>query len=202
VEAALSRSAESDCESRSSNSEDSENASSNSERLKVEAAAAATGITYDFGASSVTKVHIGSMETTRPTLPRDMVEPLAQSRCWSPMQMKLLSSKIFFTAGLRMPPHLVLADILHKFQVQFNHLMLKAIIQISKFIWAVTSCGGHPTADVFAQHYELHHQHKKIHLEGCETTLAVQFGCIAFHPSGYGGRARLTPAIRNNWMSG
>jgi hypothetical protein len=52
--------------------------------------------------------------------------------------------------------------------------MLNAIVQIGKFIWAVTSCGGRPTADVFAQHYELYYQHKKIHLEGCETTLTMQ----------------------------
>jgi hypothetical protein len=61
---------------------------------------------------------------------------------------------------------------------QLHHLSLNAIIEIRKFICAVTSCGSHPTANVFAQHYELHYQNKKkkIHLEGCETTLAAQFG--------------------------
>jgi hypothetical protein len=62
----------------------------------------------------------------------------------------------FFTARLRMPPHPVLMDILHKFRVQLHQLMPNAIVQIGKFIWAITSCGGHPTVDVFAQHYELH----------------------------------------------
>jgi hypothetical protein len=32
--------------------------------------------------------------------------------------------------------------------------------------------------------------------------LTVQFGCILFHPSQFGNRARLTPAIRNKWTSG
>jgi hypothetical protein len=82
-------------------------------------------------------------------------------------------------------------DILHKFQVQLHHLMPNAIVQISKFIWVVTSCGGCPTTDVLAQHYELHYQNKKIQFEGCGTTLATQFGCITFHPSRYGGRASL-----------
>jgi hypothetical protein len=45
----------------------------------------------------------------------------------------------FFTDGLRMPLHPVLLDILHKFQVQLHQLMPNAIIQTSKFIWAVTS---------------------------------------------------------------
>jgi hypothetical protein len=61
----------------------------------------------------------------------------------------------FFVARLRMPPHPVLMDILCKFRLQFHQLTPNASIHISKFIWAATSCGGHPTADVFTQHYEL-----------------------------------------------
>jgi hypothetical protein len=34
--------------------------------------------------------------------------------------------------------------------------------------------------DVFAHHYELHYQNKKICLEGSNTTLVAQFGCISF----------------------
>jgi hypothetical protein len=59
----------------------------------------------------------------------------------------------------------------------------KPLIQISKFVWAITSCGGRPTIDVFAHHYKLHYQNKKIHLEGSKTTFVVQFGCITFHLS-------------------
>jgi hypothetical protein len=40
----------------------------------------------------------------------------------------------FFVAGLRMPPHPVLLDILRKFWVQLHQLAPNAIIQISKFI--------------------------------------------------------------------
>jgi hypothetical protein len=64
-----------------------------------------------------------------------------------------------------MPPHSVFVDILRKFRVLLHHLTPNDIVQISKFIWAVTSYGGRLTADVFAQHYELHYQNKKIHLE-------------------------------------
>jgi hypothetical protein len=76
------------------------------------------------------------------------------------------------------------------------------IVQISKFIWAVTSCEGRPTADVFAHHYELHYQNKKIHFEGSETTFTTQFGCISFHPSWFGHRLRLIATMRNKWTSG
>jgi hypothetical protein len=71
--------------------------------------------------------------------------------------------------------------------------MPNAIVQISKFIWAVNSGGGHPIVDVFTHHYELHYQNKKIHLEGSETTFTVLFGCITFYPSRFGNHARLTP---------
>jgi hypothetical protein len=70
------------------------------------------------------------------------------------------------------------------------------------FIGVVTSYGGHPTADIFAHHYELHYQNKKIHLEGSDTTFPAQFGCISFHPSQFENRAMLTSAMRNKWTSG
>jgi hypothetical protein len=101
-----------------------------------------------------------------------------------------------------MSSHPVLMDILCKFRVELHHLMPNAIVHIGKFIWAITSCGGRPIADVFAQHYELHYQNKKIHLEGCKTTLATQLGYIIFHPNRYGGRAKLTLAVMNKWRSG
>jgi hypothetical protein len=65
--------------------------------------------------------------------------------------------KDFFVSGLRIPPHPILLDILHKFQVQLHQLMPDAIVQIGKFVWVVTFCGGHPTTDVFTHHYELHY---------------------------------------------
>jgi hypothetical protein len=53
-------------------------------------------------------------------------------------------------------------------------------------------CGGHPSADVFVKYYELHYHQKKIRLEGSKNTLGAQFGYIMFHPSRYGGGAKLT----------
>jgi hypothetical protein len=63
----------------------------------------------------------------------------------------------FFIAGLRLPPHPMLTNILQKFQVQL-HQTPNAIVQIGKIICAVSSCGGRPTTDVFVGHYELHYQ--------------------------------------------
>jgi hypothetical protein len=63
--------------------------------------------------------------------------------------------KDFFTAGLRIPPHPVLLDILHKFHVQLHQLTSNTIVQISMFIWVVASYRGCPNDEVFAHHYEL-----------------------------------------------
>jgi hypothetical protein len=86
----------------------------------------------------------------------------------------------------------MLLDILCKFRVQLNQLTPNAIVQISKFIWAVTFCGGHPNAEVFTRHYELHYQNKKIYHEGSDTSFVAQFGYISFHPSRFGNHAMLT----------
>jgi hypothetical protein len=50
----------------------------------------------------------------------------------------------FFTTGLRMPPHPVLANILLKFQVQLHQLTSNAIGQLLKYTWVVASFGGVP----------------------------------------------------------
>jgi hypothetical protein len=80
----------------------------------------------------------------------------------------------FFTASLRMAPHLMLADILLKFQIQIHQLTSNAIAQLSKYIWTVSSLKGVPSAEGFAKRYELH----------------VKCG---------GQRVKLTMVLKNKW---
>jgi hypothetical protein len=155
--------------------------------MKVTTAATLAGSSYDFGPSNITKTRIGSMESYACYFPKGYGRAPGVESVPEPRANEVVIIEDFFATGLCMLLHLVLVDILRKFRVQLHHLTLNAIVQIGKFIWAVTSCGGHPTADVFTQHYELHYQNKNIHLEGCEATVAAQFGCITFHPSRYGG---------------
>jgi hypothetical protein len=72
----------------------------------------------------------------------------------------------FFTMGLRMPPpSSSCRDSAKKIKVQLHQVMPNTIVQIRKFIWAISFCGGRMTAnvaDVFTMHYELHYQQKKI----------------------------------------
>jgi hypothetical protein len=63
----------------------------------------------------------------------------------------------FFMVGLRMPPHPAFTGILLKFRVQLHQLTPNAIVQLSKYFWAVLSFGEEPSRDGFTKHYELHY---------------------------------------------
>jgi hypothetical protein len=72
----------------------------------------------------------------------------------------------FIAVGLRMPPHRALTEILLKFWVQLHQLTPNAIIQMSKYFWAVLSMDGEPSSDVFTKCHELHYQPKKVPIDG------------------------------------
>jgi hypothetical protein len=95
MEAASSHGAESDRESKSSDSGDSEAASDNFGHLKVMVAAALAGINYNFGLSNIKKPHVGSMESYTHYFPEGYGQPPAQSLCRSLEQMMLSSLRTF-----------------------------------------------------------------------------------------------------------
>jgi hypothetical protein len=98
----------------------------------------------------------------------------------------------FFTIGLRMPLHPVLSDILLKFQVQLHQLTPNAIVQLSKYIWAVASFGGVLSAECFAKRYELYYQLRKMDVNGAEVQGQYEF--INFHAKRHGGQGRSLPS--------
>jgi hypothetical protein len=51
-----------------------------------------------------------------------------------PHENEMVVFEDFFAAGLHMPPHSVILDILLKFRVQLHQLTPNAIVQISMFI--------------------------------------------------------------------
>jgi hypothetical protein len=151
------RSTESDHESQSSDSGGNETGSDNSGHLKVAVAAALATISYDFGQSTIKKTCLTSMESYAHYFPKGYYRPPSAESMPEPRANEDVVFEDFFTTGLQMPPHPVLVDILRMFRVQLHKLTPNAIVQISKFIWVVTSCGDWPTADVFPWHYELHY---------------------------------------------
>jgi hypothetical protein len=104
----------------------------------------------------------------------------------------------YFTAGLWMPPYHVLTKILLKFQVQLHQLTLNAIVQISKYFWAMLSFGGEPSSDGFAKRHELHYQPKKVPVDVFDKY--QQFGVVNFHGK-RSGEAGLIPAMKNKWST-
>jgi hypothetical protein len=130
----LEQGAESDRESRSGGSGDNETASNEGERVKVGATVTLAGISYDFGLSIVTRTRIGSLESYDRNFSMGHDRPPGSESVPNPQPDEAAVFEGFFAAGLHMPPHPVLVDILHKFWVQLDHLMPNAIIQIGKFI--------------------------------------------------------------------
>jgi hypothetical protein len=141
--------------------------------VKIGAEASLAGMNYDFGQSKVTRGRISDLKNSIHFFPKGFTQPLGVESVPVPRENEAVVFDDFFIVGLRIPLHPMLLDILHKFHVHLHEFTPNAIVQISKFIWAVTSCGGHPNAEVFAHHYELHYQNKKIHLEGSETAFAA-----------------------------
>jgi hypothetical protein len=103
----------------------------------------------------------------------------------------------FFSSCFRMPPHHVLSAILLKYQIQIHQLTPNAIVQLSKYIWTVTSFGGAPSIEGFAKRFELHYQLRNIVVNGIE--VQGQYGHINFQVNHGGHLAKLTVALKNKW---
>jgi hypothetical protein len=134
MEATSSRDAESARESQSGDVGDNETASANSRHLKVVATTALDWISYDFGPSTITKTHLGTMESYSQYFPKGYGRPPGAESVPEPRVNEAVVFEDVFAARPHMPPHLGLVDILRKFRVQLHQLTPNTIIQISKFI--------------------------------------------------------------------
>jgi hypothetical protein len=102
----------------------------------------------------------------------------------------------FFVAGLRLPAHHFVAEVLQKFDVQVHQLTPNAVVALAKYVWAVTSYVGQPSVEVFAKNYCLHCQKRKI------GSKIAQFGSWTFMPRTGKTSAEvveLVPCARNKW---
>jgi hypothetical protein len=75
---------------------------------------------------------------------------------------ELVVFEAFFAAGLRLPAHRFVGEVLHRFDVQVHHLTPNAVVALAKCVWATTSYGGQPSIEVFAKQYCLHWQKRRI----------------------------------------
>jgi len=109
---------------------------------------------------------------------------------------ELVVFEAFFAAGLRLPAHRFVGEVLRRFNVQVHQLTPNAVVALAKYVWATTSYGGQPSVEVFAKHYCLHWQKRKIGHK------IAQFGSCTFTPKT--GKTsmevvELVPCARNKW---
>src|SRR5688572_24743793 len=64
---------------------------------------------------------------------------------------ELVVFEAFFIAGLRLPAHRFVSEVLQKFEVQVHQLTPNAMVASAKYVWATTSYGGQPSVEVFAK---------------------------------------------------
>jgi hypothetical protein len=88
------------------------------------------------------------------------------------------------------------AEVLRRLEVQVHQLTPNAVVALAKYVWATTSYGGQPSVEVFAKHYCLHWQKRKIGHK------IAQFGSCTFTPKT--GKTsmevvELVPCARNKW---
>ena len=88
----------------------------------------------------------------------------------------------FFVARLRFPLDPAIPEMLAKFKVKIHQLTPNAIVQLSKFFWAVKTFRGPISIDVFCRLYELHPQGRKVQFEDEDEAFSAQSGCCTFVP--------------------
>jgi hypothetical protein len=152
------------------------------------------GDTVDFGVSRMSSVHVQDMQrlgyfgggVARVPGTEEVPKP----------EGELVVFEAFFVAGLRLPAHRFVGEVLHRFNVQIHQLTPNAVVALSKYVWATTSYDGQPSVEVFAKYYCLHWQKRMIGNE------VAQFGSCTFTPKT--GKTtmevvELVPCARDKW---
>jgi hypothetical protein len=112
------------------------------------------GDSVDFGVSRMSSVRVQDMQrlgyfgggVARVPGTEEVPEP----------EGELVVFEAFFAAGLRLPAHRFVGEVLRRFNVQIHQLTSNAMVALSKYVWATTSYGGLPSVEVFAKYYCLH----------------------------------------------
>jgi hypothetical protein len=152
------------------------------------------GDTVEFGVSRMSSVHVQYMQQLGYFGGGVGRVPGAEEV--PELEGELVVFETFFAAGLRLPAHRFVVEVLRRFEVQVHQLTPNAMVALAKYVWATTSYGGQPSVEVFAKHYCLHWQKRKIVHD------IAQFGSCTFTPKT--GKTsmevvELVPCARNKW---
>jgi hypothetical protein len=110
--------------------------------------------TVDFGVSRMSSVRVQDMQqlgyfgggVARVPGMEEVPEP----------EGELVVFEAFLAAGLRLPAHRFVGEVLRRFNIHFHQLTPNAVVTLSKYVWATTSYGGQPSVEVFTKYYCLH----------------------------------------------
>jgi hypothetical protein len=152
------------------------------------------GHTVEFDTSRISSVRVQEMQQLRYF--GDGVGRVPGAKEIPEPEGELVVFEAFFIAGLRLPVHRFVAEVLRRFDVQVHQLTPNAVVALAKYVWAVASYGGQPSVEVFAKNYCLHWQKKKI------GDKIAQFGSCTIMPRTGKTSAKvveIVPSARNKW---
>jgi hypothetical protein len=115
AEATSEQGAGSDGENPSNGSGDSENTPDSGGWVKIGVEAALADVSYYFGQSTVTKARVMALESFACYFLQEITRPPDAKSVPDPRENEVVVFENFFAADLRIPPHLILLDILRKF---------------------------------------------------------------------------------------
>jgi hypothetical protein len=98
-----------------------------------------------------------------------------------------------------LPTHWFVIEVLRRIEVWIHQLTPNAMVPLPMFVWAVTSCGGEPSMEVFTKNYRFHWQKKVI------SGKISQFGTCSFMPrtgKTSGEVVEIVPCTKNNGVTG
>ena len=109
------------------------------------------GDSVDFGVSRMSSARVEDMQRLG-YFGGGVARALGTEKVPEP-EGELVVFEAFFAAGLRLPAHRFVGEVLRRFNVQIHQLTPNAVVALSKYVWATTSYGGQPSVEVFAKHY-------------------------------------------------
>jgi hypothetical protein len=116
----------------------------------VAAAELHPGDTVEFGVSRISSVRVQDMQQLGYF--GNEVGHVARAEEVPEPEGDLIMFEAFFTAGLRLPAHRFVAEVLQRFEVQVHQLTPNAVVALAKYVCAATSYGSQPSVEVFAKH--------------------------------------------------
>lgn len=124
---------------------------------------------------------------------RVLLVPCRRGCAWTKGRRSCCFSGFYFTVGLRFPCDKKLFGVLDRFQTCLHQLTPNALVQLSKFIWVVTTFGSDTDVDSFVRFHKLHPQKCKVTFNGDRDfwTPVWLLACYTFVPHWNNGKLKI-----------